>query len=222
MQIKGTIHAISMPREFEGVMQIGFVLKENTKQWYNVQDSEEKLKSVLENFVIKGAEILFEYDQETKQVSEIKLLKAPQKGKEGSWSDDMTNFEELLTSAHAKFGKSGFDIKTKMLNIDVSTKTAIFKARVVVFNQAIGNQVFEAHGDALEDNVKGDHIKPHFVRMAETRAIARALRWATNNADVAQEETSEGTLPEEKEGPEDEKTTGKKTTKKGGKNEKSQ
>ena len=34
-------------------------------------------------------------------------------------------------------------------------------------------------------------IKPHFIRMAETRAIARALRWATNNAKVAEEETTE-------------------------------
>jgi len=37
-------------------------------------------------------------------------------------------------------------------------------------------------------------IKPHFMRMAETRAIARALRWATNNAKVAVEETEEKPL----------------------------
>ena len=46
---------------------------------------------------------------------------------------------------------------------------------------------FQAVGDASVDNV-GDEIAPHLVRMAETRAIVRALRWATNSASTAEEE----------------------------------
>ena len=53
-------------------------------------------------------------------------------------------------------------------------------------------KVFQAHGDATSDNIKGEMIKPHFIRMAETRAIGRAFRWATNNAKVSDVETHTG------------------------------
>jgi hypothetical protein len=46
---------------------------------------------------------------------------------------------------------------------------------------------FEATGDASPKNVK-EQLRPHIVRMAETRAVARALRWATNVAMTAFEE----------------------------------
>ena len=60
-------------------------------------------------------------------------------------------------------------------------------------------QVFEAHGDATVDNIGTDYVKPHFIRRAETRAIARGLRLLTNNAKVAVEETEEGQDSLEKE-----------------------
>ena len=49
---------------------------------------------------------------------------------------------------------------------------------------------FEAVGDASAENV-GEGIAIHLVRMSETRAIARALRWATNSASTAMEEVDQ-------------------------------
>ena len=103
-----------------------------------------------------------------------------------SWAEDITNFETLLNEAHKKFGDK-LSIETFSESVDFEKKTAVFKATV-----SVGNQVFDAHGDATMENVANDNIKPHFIRMAETRAIARALRWATNNAKVASEELSDG------------------------------
>ena len=109
--------------------------------------------------------------------------------KTGNWVDDMTNFEDLLADAHKKF-KDKLEIRTELLrdgegNLQVSfvNKQAVFKAVVIA-----DGETFEAHGDA--EGITNDKITPHFMRMAETRAIARALRWATNNAKVAEEETS--------------------------------
>jgi hypothetical protein len=47
---------------------------------------------------------------------------------------------------------------------------------------------FTGYGDseAIDEKVKG--ISDAWIRMSETRAIVRALRWYTNNAVVAEEE----------------------------------
>ena len=182
--MEGKIEAVTQPKEWEGRLQIGFKI-ENT--WYNVQGTEEDLK-VVQEFVKKGNVISFDYDSGTKGVSDIKVIS---EGKESNgWVDDIVNFETLLTAAHNK--KELFSIKTEMLAIDLENKYALFKARIIVSNgEIIDNertfQVFEAHGDATSENITGDFIKPHFIRMAETRAIVRALRWYTNSA-VAEEE----------------------------------
>ena len=191
MEIKGKIKAVSGPREFEKVMQIGFLLEEDDTFWYNVSDEEQLLNELKKSIVIKGAEIKFNYDEKTKAVSNLTLLSAPAKN---SGQDDITNFEDLLSSAHEKFGNR-LEIQTELVEdgngnpfINFEKKEALFKAKVSVMSKDLKTiQVFEAHGDATEDNVS-DLIKPHFIRMAETRAIARALRWATNNATVAEEE----------------------------------
>ena len=67
----------------------------------------------------------------------------------GAWTDDMTNFKDLLNDAHEKLK------------------------------------------ERLSKMTGGVYVEKHWVRMAETRAIVRALRWATNNAAVAVEETEE-------------------------------
>lgn len=110
---------------------------------------------------------------------------------ESKWEDDIVSFEQLLTAAHNK--KIPFSIKTQLLQIDLEKKYALFKASVIVNQNAkikdleVPGIVFEGHGDATAENVTGDFIKPHFIRMAETRAIVRALRWYTNNG-CAEEE----------------------------------
>ncbi len=108
------------------------------------------------------------------------------------WKDDIIDFETLLNDAHTKF-KDRLSISTEIIEKDMEKEFAIVKAAVRITPNAKDREFeipryFEAHGDATQKNCKSDMIKPHFIRMAETRAIARALRWATNNATTAEEE----------------------------------
>lgn len=85
----------------------------------------------------------------------------------------------LLEKAH-KLGLS--TIKTKLLT-DVSNienaKMIVFKAIVVIAKEGEESKTFTGYGDATADNVN-NMVLPHRLRMAETRAVNRALRFATN------------------------------------------
>lgn len=189
-KIQGKVKAISGPREHEGVLQMGFILEADEKKWYNISGEKSFLEELLK-IIKKGAEISFDYDS-NKNITNLKMIKEPEKGKEGSWADDITNFETLLKDAHKKFpGK--LEIRTEILQdgngsplIDFEKKRAVFKATVT----ADGN-LFEGHGETTSENISGDTAKS-WLRIAETRSIVRALRWATNNAKVAEEEIPEG------------------------------
>jgi hypothetical protein len=61
--------------------------------------------------------------------------------------------------------------------------TAVFKATATFAD----GRVFTGHGDATPENV-GRQIVPHLIRMAETRAKARALRDALNIGAASLEE----------------------------------
>ncbi len=165
--------------------QIGFLtdFPEEEKLWYNVSGETEVLKELVKNVIAKGNIIEFEYNNNV--VGSLKLIeKAPEK--EEGFGDD-TNFEALLNTAHTKFdGK--FNIKTELISMDYGKKQALFSAAVSVEYKEDNVRVFTAHGDA--EGITNKLIQPHFIRMAETRAICRALRWATNNAKVAEEEKS--------------------------------
>lgn len=200
MRIQGKVKAVSGPREFQGVTQIGFVLEEQPKTWYNISGKTEELEQLKKNLILKGAEVSFEYDPKTKKVEDLKQETAPEKKED--WTEEMTTFEDLLSDAHEKFGEK-MHIRTELVKdgneklvLNFEKKRALVKAQVYIRRDDKNTQVFEAHGDTTEENVKGD-VGKHFIRLAETRAIARALRWATNNASVAKEETDEGELPEQ-------------------------
>ncbi len=142
---------------------------------------------VKESFIKIGlAEITFH--DETKKISFIKMQPTtdpykPSEKKKGI--GDIVDFDTLLKKAH-ELGKD-FSIKTECLKLNLGEKFAMFKAVVIVSDGSV-IQEYEAHGDSTKENVTGDFIKPHFIRMAETRAIVRALRWYTNNADKCAEE----------------------------------
>ena len=117
--------------------------------------------------------------------------KSTDKTDKSGWEDDMISFEELLTDAHKKFGDK-ISIKTEIVRdengkplLNVKDKFCVMKARVVIDAGLKIEQVFEGHGDTLAVNVVGSVAEKHWIRMAETRAIVRALRWATNNETVA-------------------------------------
>jgi len=135
---------------------------------------------------VEDSKISFVTMDPGKQIETSKQAKDPlQPNKKSKWEDEMVTFEDLLTKAHEM--KQSFSIHTDVLKVDLEKKYALFKARIDVVGKDKNVAIFEGHGDATNDNVKGDHIKPHFIRMAETRAIVRALRWYTNNG-CAEEE----------------------------------
>ena len=179
------VKALSIGRIDEG--SIGFLTEEDEGKWYNLFGEKEALEEMIKNVVAKGSIVEFEFNNNV--VGSLKLIeKAPEKK---GFGDDMTNFEDLLADAHKKFGTK-LNIETEMISMDYIEKQAVFRAEVSIEYDNDKIEIFSAHGDA--EGIGSEMIKPHFMRMAETRAIARALRWATNNAKVAVEETEEKPL----------------------------
>lgn len=188
-----TIKAISVRKKEEG--SIGFLTLEEENHWFNMNGDPSVLDEWLKSTIQKGN--LVEFEMENGFVTNLKLKqKAPEK-EEGNWADDMTNFEDLLTAAHEKAKKEGklFSIETKIVQdgdgkllIDYANKRALFQSEITIEDIKTGKcEHFTGHGDA--EGISSESIKPHFIRMAETRSIVRALRWYTNNAQVAVEET---------------------------------
>lgn len=95
-------------------------------------------------------------------------------------------FAGLLDEAHSR-GLKGIDTELIQVPTAENGSTAIIKATVEMED----GRVFSGIGDASPDNV-GRNIAPHLIRMAETRAKARALRDAVNVGSTALEELSDG------------------------------
>ncbi len=99
----------------------------------------------------------------------------------------------LLEEAHARGLRS---IETELLQVPGPENGEVAIAKAVVRTE--GGK-FSGIGDASPENV-GRAIRPHIIRMAETRAKARALRDAINVGVTALEELisgeSEEALPE--------------------------
>lgn len=188
-----TIKALSLKRKPEG--SIGFMTVEEDGRWYNVHAEEAALDEMLNIALQKGNKIEFGLALGIPtNITLIEKAKAQSKGNAEGGLDDMTTFEELLDDAHKKF-EGNFTIKTELISHDAEKKAAVFKAIVEITDEGSCYE-YQAHGDADQSNT-GEMVKIHYLRMAETRAIARALRWATNNAKCAAEETEHGELTEE-------------------------
>jgi hypothetical protein len=95
-------------------------------------------------------------------------------------------FAGLLDEAHQK-GLRSIDTDLVQVPIEENGNVAVVKATVEMED----GRNFSGIGDASPENV-GRNIVPHIIRMAETRAKARALRDAVNVGATALEELSEG------------------------------
>jgi hypothetical protein len=95
-------------------------------------------------------------------------------------------FAGLLDEAHSRGLRS---IDTELIQVPTAENgnVAVVKATV----EMADDRTFSGLGDASPDNVSRN-IVPHIIRMAETRAKARALRDAVNVGATALEELSDG------------------------------
>jgi hypothetical protein len=95
-------------------------------------------------------------------------------------------FAGLLDEAHSR-GLNSIDTELVQAPTEENGRVAICKARVEMED----GRTFSGIGDASPENV-GRNIVPHIIRMAETRAKARALRDAVNVGATALEELADG------------------------------
>lgn len=185
------IVAVSVKKLEEG--SIGFLCDDSDK-WYNINGEVDHLQQLLQTTIKKGNTIEFDFDNFTNKVSNIRYVNFSEPTKKEfkkPTKDEMNNLDDLLDSAHKK---GLISIETELIHADYEKKTAVFKAVVkgwVIDGDKKFIGTFTAHGDATVDNVQNE-IAKSWIRMAETRAIVRALRWYTNNAACSEEE-----LPEE-------------------------
>jgi hypothetical protein len=93
----------------------------------------------------------------------------------------IVDFKTLLRTAHQK-GMKGIETEAMTVKEDF----AFFRASVTMQD----GSVYTGHGDASPKNVKPQMVI-HLIRLAETRAIVRALRLATNIGTVAAEEMAD-------------------------------
>ena len=100
----------------------------------------------------------------------------------GKW---YATLKVLLNEAHEKY-KDDFSIKTKLVECNHEEKWAIFEAQVQI-GDSNNKQVFSGYGDSFKHNT-GAMVQNAYIRMAETRAIVRALRFATNIAETGLDE----------------------------------
>ena len=95
-------------------------------------------------------------------------------------------FAGLLDEAHSR-GLRGINTELVQVPDESNGNVAIVKA----IAEMDDGRRFSGIGDASPENV-GRNIVPHLIRMAETRAKARALRDAVNVGATALEELSDG------------------------------
>jgi hypothetical protein len=94
---------------------------------------------------------------------------------------DVVTYAGLLNLGHDN-GLKRIDTQLLQFPSETNDLTAVFAATVET-----EKGIFKCHGDANPDNVN-NRIVPHIIRMAETRAKARALRDAVNIGVVSLEE----------------------------------
>ena len=205
-KVRGKIEWMAdKPNEYQGQLQLS--IKVNG-QFYNFHETEEKLLKLAKTLK-KGFEV--ELSVELNIIRNIEILSdkvesAPEK--RGSFQDQLekVNYKTLTDQAN-KMGLVSMKVRPMLEFSNVALKTACFKATATITKNVVIDGViiprdfiYEDVGDAcgLEPeqggNIEQKSIRNAWIRMASTRAQVRALKQATNNMEVAEEELPSGTL----------------------------
>ena len=194
-------------REDDNGYNIGFLMDYNTlnvtdkekykETWFKIvmgKTPENKSSLELIRKTLKGAEVEFENRLGT--CIDFKVLKVTENKPSFKDQLDKINYKTLMAEAH-RTGLISTKVELCPELTDFAKKTATFKATVVI-KQDGPEQTFEDFGEACgldkQDggNIDQESIKCAWIRMASTRALVRALRQATNNMEVADEELPSG------------------------------
>lgn len=100
----------------------------------------------------------------------------------------VVTFAQLLAKAKRQ-GLRGVRTEIIQLPTEANKQTAVFRATATMLD-SIGEAAFDGTGEATPQNVKPAMILC-LPRIAETRAIVRALKLAVGEGDVAMEELSD-------------------------------
>ena len=111
----------------------------------------------------------------------IRTVEVHDRGGRVVGTKEVVTYQGLLQKAHEE-GLARLRTSLVQIPTDDNGRTAIAKAEVET-----GKGLFEAIGDACPENVD-EFLVPHLIRVAETRAKARALRDAVNVGVVSFEE----------------------------------
>jgi len=186
MQVKGVIKAVAREaKEFDGIKKRGVLISNDTgEKWYDVvyEDSEKDYDKLFDSIYVRGNEI--EAEVEGAKNLTIVTVTGKQELSSKPKGDSLT-FDELLAEARNKYPDLCMHtIESEIIqNVLVSDKMgnqkettlAISKVRLIT-DRTTEAKVVEAIGDACSQNVNKE-IAPSFIRMAQTRAYSRALRF---------------------------------------------
>jgi len=166
------------------VENMGIMIGE--KEWINFDaknsgQSPESIKLALSKLK-RGCTIKATMFSANKFIGFQVIKEAPEGSSNSSFSDKIEHVKDLLVRFREKFPK--FKKMTKLLEHDRESKIAVVKVTLLLEE---GGQQIDALGDACPESIRGEHIKQHYIRMAETRAFGRAMRWAMGEAVLEEE-----------------------------------
>lgn len=161
---------------------MGFKVEQDPDVWINfdkslvsVADMKERVKEVNygDVLVFMMPDEKHYSDFKVKEKSDFKSQKSS-----GSFIDDNDRFDNVLKEFNDKY--PNYHKVTEVLEHDREKQFALVKVTLtlpVVKNKEESFRSISALGDAAEDSIKTKMILPHYIRMAETRAFARAMRF---------------------------------------------
>lgn len=166
-------------------------------EWINYSGVDrETMRKHMAKDLAKGAKI--EVTLQGKNFVGFNVISKPQSDSRGNWLDDYKGIEDLLLEAQKL--SPNVSVHTEPIT-DLSQYK---KGDVVVFKATVSGDkkgrevqgaiehtrvICEGHGDAVShNNTQGRGNEDATIRMAETRAIVRALRWFTHHGQAAKEE----------------------------------